>query len=471
MPRVTRSKQAVSVLKPATESEKDNVADAVASPKTKRAPAKSDLTFTLSPEAAKTKRVRVAKEKPTKLNPKAKKAKSEPKGKAAKRTAEPDSGEPKLESVMETEQEPDERSDHVQEDEAGLETDKYEADPEQPKPVGKVARAKAEPKGKTTKKATLTKPALEHEAELASESSDEVNQKEVDFAKLEIIDVIDESTQSKFITFKGEYNDQVAVIRLEKVPFDEQITRDVLRGDNSLSKRIFINDIYSSYKISPKTSPLNDLQATVIWPASDTVLAKYTRSDFIFFSESPDVYKKVVEPYIESKLTNEKDYNNWVYNILDGKTEVDRVILDDPDPDSGFKLIPDLKSSSDDKDIHLVAICYRRDIRCLRDLNNQHLILLKNILTKGTKVVKETYKTTSGQIRSYIHYHPSFYHFHVHFRIVVSSECRASDRDNLLSNVINNITIHKDYYKKSTLTYPLPLISPLYLELQKAKRV
>jgi m7GpppX diphosphatase len=56
--------------------------------------------------------------------------------------------------------------------------------------------------------------------------------------------------------------------------------------------------------------------------------------------ETPDMYKAVTEPYIQSMP---KAAIAWVYNILEKKKEVDRLIFDDSDPEQGFMLHPDLK--------------------------------------------------------------------------------------------------------------------------------
>ena len=74
----------------------------------------------------------------------------------------------------------------------------------------------------------------------------------------------------------------------------------------------------------------------------------------------------------------------WVYNILDGLSEADRMVYSDPDPSNGFVLLPDLKW--DGKDLHslyLVAIVRRRDLLSLRDITIDHLPILKTILQKG----------------------------------------------------------------------------------------
>lgn len=296
---------------------------------------------------------------------------------------------------------------------------------------------------------------------------------EINFANLKLSKAINDSAISKMITFQGTYENKTAVIRLEKTLFNEDAAKKALCDQETVAKQDFINDIYSSYMIEPTklATSVNNLKATVICPASESVLLKYSRSEVVFFSETADVYSKVVEPFIENKLKTEENCNKWVYNILDGVSEADRVILNDPDPESGFVLTPDLKWAGDEKDLYLVAICHRRDIRSLRDLREEHMILLKNIITKGTKAIKDKFKKNKDQLRSYVHYHPSFYHFHVHFKTVDPSDYLSTDRDHLLSTVINNITLNKDYYKKSTLTYPLSVSSALHQDLKKNKRI
>ena len=74
----------------------------------------------------------------------------------------------------------------------------------------------------------------------------------------------------------------------------------------------------------------------------------------------------------------------WVYNILDGRSEADRVIYSDTDQSNGFVVLPDLKW--DGKDLHnlyLVAIVRRKDLLSLRDITNEHIPMLKSVLNKG----------------------------------------------------------------------------------------
>ena len=73
-----------------------------------------------------------------------------------------------------------------------------------------------------------------------------------------------------------------------------------------------------------------------------------------------------------------------MYNILEKKAEVERVVFEDSDPVTGFVLLPDLKwNQKQMENMYLVAICHARGIKSLRDLSQSHIPLLKNILLKG----------------------------------------------------------------------------------------
>ena len=71
-------------------------------------------------------------------------------------------------------------------------------------------------------------------------------------------------------------------------------------------------------------------------------------------------------------------------NIIDHKAEVDRIIVEDRDPETGFMLLPDLKwNEKQVTDLHLTALVLQKELHSLRDLRKEHLPLLKNILAKG----------------------------------------------------------------------------------------
>ncbi len=73
-----------------------------------------------------------------------------------------------------------------------------------------------------------------------------------------------------------------------------------------------------------------------------------------------------------------------MYNILEGRSEVERVVYNDPDPDVGFVLLPDMKWDQGIlENLYMLAVVHKRGILSLRELNAEHLPLLRNVLHKG----------------------------------------------------------------------------------------
>lgn len=69
---------------------------------------------------------------------------------------------------------------------------------------------------------------------------------------------------------------------------------------------------------------------------------------------------------------------------MEKKAESDRIVYEDKHPEHGFILVPDLKwEQTQTKNLYVMAVCYKRGIKTLRDLNAVHLPLLRNILIKG----------------------------------------------------------------------------------------
>lgn len=144
-----------------------------------------------------------------------------------------------------------------------------------------------------------------------------------------------------------------------------------------------------------------------------------------------------------------------MYNILDHKKEVDRIIFEDPDKDVGFILLPDLKWDGKTLEtLYAVAIVHRMNLKSLRSLNATHLPLLKNIRDKGVAAIKRLYDLDRSQLRIYFHYQPSFYHLHVHFTYLkYDAPGIFCEKSHLLDTVIDNIELMSDYYTRATLSF------------------
>jgi m7GpppX diphosphatase len=169
-----------------------------------------------------------------------------------------------------------------------------------------------------------------------------------------------------------------AVVTLERKAFDPEKVAEVL----SCSKLAvdFTNAEYSLFNLVTSEEH-SGIKCDVIYPANAKHIAKYTEPDLRIIRETVQIYREIVLPYIQRDERG--DRIQWVYNILDKKKEVERIIFEDPDPRDGFVLLPDMKWDQGTlTNLYCLAIVNRRDIISMRCLTAEHLPLLNNILDK-----------------------------------------------------------------------------------------
>jgi len=256
--------------------------------------------------------------------------------------------------------------------------------------------------------------------------------------------------------FKG--SDDDAIITMVKTPFSEDSVRKLLTIDTTLELE-FSNDIYGKYDALPKPCN-NTISTNIIKPATQKHINKYTQQLPYLLYETAHDYQQITKPYLE-----ERNFSiEWVYNILEHKKESERIVFEDPNPETGFVLLPDLKwDAKQVEDLYLIAIVHTRGLRSIRELNATHLPLLKNILTKGLASIRSKYNVESAQIRAYLHYYPSYYHLHVHFNhLQYDVGGHQVGKAHLLQDVIDNIeNVAGDFYAKKTLPVTLFENDPL----------
>nr|CAG4646277.1 EOG090X06NK [Macrothrix elegans] len=248
---------------------------------------------------------------------------------------------------------------------------------------------------------------------------------------------------------QGSDDSDPAVVVLEKTHFTEADVKGILTGETQLNC-LFNNDIYYNLLCHPPAN-LNSIKATVIYPATQKHIEKYSPRPSHLVRETASLYNSVTLPHIE---TSKFDIQ-WVYNILEHKKEADRIVFEDPDPVNGFILLPDLKwDCRTISNLYLTAIVIRRGIKSIRDLTSEHLPLLENILKQGSAAIKEKYGLPESQLRIYFHYQPSYYHLHIHFTSLQFMPPGCSvERAHLLTSVIDNIHLNSSYYRNSTLNF------------------
>ncbi len=160
-----------------------------------------------------------------------------------------------------------------------------------------------------------------------------------------------------------------------------------------------------------------DLKINLIYPCTETHVKKYSKQGVRMVTETPSVYAEKVRPYMLAK--RDQGRLNWVWNIIDGKTEVEDVIYRTPqgrDGEEGFLLLPDLNwDRKTMESLHLLGLVERRDIWSLRDLRKKHIPWLRHMREKFIEATTSTYEELeSDQLKLYVHYQPTYYHFHIH---------------------------------------------------------
>ena len=180
------------------------------------------------------------------------------------------------------------------------------------------------------------------------------------------------------------------------------------------------NDIYFWYlaNSAPGTSnEFSDLKINLIYPCTEKHVKKYSKQGVRMVTETPEIYSTKIKPYMQSQ--REQGRLNWIWNVIDGKTEVEDVIFRTPkgrDGDEGFLLIPDLNWDRKTVEaLHLLALVERMDIWSLRDLKKKHVPWLQHMRTKLIEATVKTYpELEADHLKLYIHYQPTYYHFHIH---------------------------------------------------------
>ncbi|AET38630.1 5'-(N(7)-methyl 5'-triphosphoguanosine)-(mRNA) diphosphatase Ecym_3126 [Eremothecium cymbalariae DBVPG len=248
--------------------------------------------------------------------------------------------------------------------------------------------------------------------------------------------ILDSNPQMKVISLLGHIDGKDAIVTLEKTHFsfdtntkkEDQEEVVLHHCENEFScikgiqelKELCTNDIYfwgvSTLKQDIDQHPTAKIN--LIWPATPVHIKKYEQQQLHVCRETPQIYERVVKPYIDEMCNNGR--LQWVYNILHNGAESERIIYKDfveDSPKDGLLILPDMKWDSVNLDsLYLVALVYRDDIRSLRDLRPEHQDWLRTLNNKIRMVVPGcfNYFIKPDELRLFIHYHPSYYHFHIH---------------------------------------------------------
>lgn len=147
-----------------------------------------------------------------------------------------------------------------------------------------------------------------------------------------------------------------------------------------------------------------DFKINLIYPCTEKHVKKYSAQGLRVVTETPDIYREYVRPYMSAQ--REKGALNWVYNILDGRTEQEDVMYRETGPD-GFLLLPDLNWDRKTMgSLHLLGLVERRDIWSVRDLKRGDVSWLRHMVRKMGEATVGLYGgegVEGDQLKMYVH--------------------------------------------------------------------
>jgi hypothetical protein len=129
--------------------------------------------------------------------------------------------------------------------------------------------------------------------------------------------------------------------------------------------------------------------------------------------ETPEIHQSTaMQNYIQAEV--EKPAKQWIYSVINGAQECNKVAIDHPD----FILLPnsiDHYSRQFCAPLNWLAIFKDCNIRTLRDLRAEHIPIIEKMLNDCLQKLEKITGVTRSKIMAYIHYPPSVYQLHVHF--------------------------------------------------------
>ena len=219
------------------------------------------------------------------------------------------------------------------------------------------------------------------------------------------------------IVLLGTIDNSPALLIAERAAFPNDVqTMELFQTSLVNIMNLGDNDVYRWYLASlshAAADDSSDLKLTLISPCAELHIKKYSPLLLRMVTETPKIYQERVRPYMQSK--REEGRLNWVFNILEGRTEQKDVMLRDPgqggSPDGGFLLLPDFNWDRKTlTSLRLLALVERRDLWSLRDLRKSHVEWLKDMREKILDATIKLYSEIDrDMLKLYVHCIPSVY--------------------------------------------------------------
>ena len=190
-------------------------------------------------------------------------------------------------------------------------------------------------------------------------------------------------------------------------------------------------------------SKKSDEQTTALNTVGKLITCDYS------FIDHGKITNETYEDYLKTLPKHDLKKDQWIYNIIDGLAEQEKILY----RDQYIVIVTNYIWNGVDLDaLHILTIPTDKTLRCLRSLDLSHINLLNHCKNKTCEIIKERYNVEKDQLKMYFHYPPSVYHLHIHFSTIYNNNAQSSvEYSHDLSTVIFNLGIANNYYKTAIL--------------------
>jgi len=224
--------------------------------------------------------------------------------------------------------------------------------------------------------------------------------------------LLNQDQAGRRISLLGTVDSQPALLIAERAAFATD-TAHLQAFPTTLTriKNLGANDIYSWFLANSNVSAGDDAgsldvppdyKLNLIYPCTEKHIKKYSAQGLRIVTETPSIYASYVRPWIQKQ--REKGTLNWVFNIIEGRTEQEDVIYRETGQE-GFLLLPDLNwDRKTMAGLHLLGIVERRDIWSVRDLKKGDVEWVKHMREKLLDSTVKLYpEIEKDQLKLYVH--------------------------------------------------------------------
>jgi m7GpppX diphosphatase len=159
----------------------------------------------------------------------------------------------------------------------------------------------------------------------------------------------------------------------------------------------------------------------------------------------PKLLKESYDDYLEFISKGNFEIDKWIYDIIDGIAEKEKIIYQD----EKIIILPTyIWNEEDTNKMHLLTIPTDKTLRTIRDLSGKNIELLEYMKKKTFESIKSKYNFDPEDIKAYFHYPPSTHHLHIHFVLVLNKYVNSSVECSYdLSTVIEILKAKPDFFQ------------------------